>query len=174
MLKALQDSDGSEAAVNAVVTSALTDLESITDDLNAFSNALSTLEPYEAAVRAFSTSRNKILKSVAQGMILTYDFATIRQLDNPDLLNHKLIFETDLLKNGKSDFTVNASFTHFANTNGLPAHTKAIRDYQFAAQLDVPVASVIGSGGSFDNWMLSGSWRYMRLLESQKIPLTTT
>ena len=105
-------------------------------------------------------------------MILTYDFATIRQLDNPDLLNHKLIFETDLLKNGKSDFTVNASFTHFANTNGLPAHTKAIRDYQFAAQLDVPVASVIGSGGSFDNWMLSGSWRYMRLLESQKIPLT--
>ena len=51
LLKALQDSDGSEAAVNAVVTSALTDLESITDDLNAFSN----LEPYAAAVRAFST-----------------------------------------------------------------------------------------------------------------------
>jgi hypothetical protein len=167
--KSLAATDGSDAAVNPVVTDAITSLETIVDDITVFGN----LKPYAAAVQAFSADRTRVLKQVSKGTIATYEFTNTRQVSNPDLLNHRLVFETDLLKNGKSDFTLNASFTHFSTTDGLPAKTKSIRDYQFGAQIDVPVASMVtGPNGGFENWMLTGSWRYMRLLESQKIPLT--
>jgi len=178
-LSALKATGGTDAEVRAVVAGKLTNLEEILADLKAGDpnatdlNAFADLDLFVAAVRRYSSDRNQILQRVARGTIATYEFTNTRQLDNPDLLNHKLIFETDLLRNGKSDFTLNASFSHFSNTEGLPANTKSVRDYQFGAQIDVPIASMVtGPNGAFENWVLTGAWRYMRLLESQKIPLT--
>jgi len=152
-----------EAALRSAIDKALTEVEKEDDFLTGpLQDALT------ASIKKLLPARNEVLKKIARGPIATYEFTNNRQANAADLLNHRLIFETDLLGNGKGDFTLNASLTHFSTTNGLPVNSKSIRDYQFGAQLDVPVAS----NGAMENWLLTGAWRYMRLLESQKIPGT--
>lgn len=102
--------------------------------------------------------RKRILDRVAKGTVATFEFTNQRNVNEPDTLNFKGIYETAF--GGKADFTFNGSLTLF---NKQPViNASRVRDFQFAGQLDLPLGDVT-KGGQF---VLSASAKYQRLIEN--------
>ena len=102
--------------------------------------------------------RKRILDRVAKGTVATFEFTNKRNVNEPDTLNFKGIYETAF--GGKADFTFNGSLTLLSKRPTI--NVGRVRDFQFAGQLDLPLGDVT-KGGPF---VLSASAKYQRLLEN--------
>jgi hypothetical protein len=109
-------------------------------------------------LRAYTEAKDAIFDKIAAGRIFTLDYVNKREVNAPDTSNFTFIAATGI---GRGDLTANGSFTFF---NTRPVATLAnprpdrVRDFQFAAQIDLPFK--LGEG-NFDFWF---SGRYERLL----------
>lgn len=127
--------------------------EDLTGDTGVF------ISEFDEQFDRFLAARQSVLDKVAKGSIFTFEYTGTREVNTPDLSNFRFIGETSFGKN--IDFTSNASFTIF---NKRPEGTGAgrVRDFQFAAQMDVPLGDVVKGYGPF---VLSLAGRYERLRE---------
>jgi hypothetical protein len=107
--------------------------------------------------------RKRILNRVAKGTVATFEFINKRNINEPDTLNFKGIYETAF--GGKADFTFNGSLTLLSKRPTI--NVSRVRDFQFAGQLDLPLGDVT-KGGPF---VLSASAKYQRLMENASNPL---
>jgi hypothetical protein len=114
---------------------------------------------FDTAVESFLSDRSKLLKEVANGAILTFEYTNTRQVDLPDLSNFKLIYENGL--GGRADFTANTSLTIFNRKQADPASDR-LRDFQLAGQFDIPLSNPFKSG----NFVLSISGKFQRMVEN--------
>lgn len=98
------------------------------------------VESFEANVNAYLADRGNLLKEVANGPIVTFEFTNNRPGNQPNYSNFNLIGEFSPF-DGRADLTANASFSIL---DKKPAGTdaKTMRDFQLSAQLDVPLGDV--------------------------------
>jgi hypothetical protein len=116
-----------------------------------------TIRGFTDAFAAYVQAREKLLKEIAKGSVITFEYTNQRQINAPDLSNLRFIAETGLFK-GNADLTANASFTMF---NSRPAAgANRIRDFQFAAQFDAPIKL-----RNMGNFVFSFAGKYQRSLE---------
>jgi hypothetical protein len=119
-------------------------------------NTIVTLKGFADSLGNYLNARNKILKEVAKGSVVTFEYTNNRAVNAPDTSNFRFIAETGIFK-GKADLTANASLTMF-NSRPLPG-TKRIPDFQFSGQLDVP----FGSSRELGKFIFSMAGKYQRL-----------
>jgi hypothetical protein len=115
-------------------------------------------------MEAFLLDRGNVLETIANGPILTFEYTNIREVDTPSLSNLKLIAEGAFFQ-GRVDLTANASLTIH---NSIPpgSNLKKVRDFQLAAQLDVPLGEIQKIG----SLVLSFSSKYERMMEDAMMP----
>lgn len=118
------------------------------------------IETFGKAFDSFLSDRDKILDYASHAPIVAFEYTNIRRVSLPDLSNFKGIFETGLFK-GKASLTANGSFTIF---NSMPRNdNQRVRDFQLAAQFDIPLNIEIQKTGNF---ILSISGMYKRRLKN--------
>jgi hypothetical protein len=116
-----------------------------------------TLRDFANTFSAYLQAREKLLKEIAKGSVITFEYTNKRELNVPDLSNFNFIAETGIF-NGRADLTANASFSFY---NSRPnAGVKRVRDFQFAGQLDAPF-KVQNMG----NFIFSFAGKYERLMD---------
>jgi hypothetical protein len=103
--------------------------------------------------------RKRVLDRVAKGTVATFEFTNRREVSAPDTSNFTGIFETAF--GGNADFTLNGSLTMF-NKRPSGLNVGRVRDFQFAAQLDMP----FGKPNEAGQFVLSASAKYERLMHS--------
>lgn len=112
---------------------------------------------------ALVEARNDVLDEISNGWIATLDYNNTRPVGTPSLSNFRLLAEKGAYK-GSIDFTGNASLT-FYNSRPAGPNAQTLRDFKFAAQLDVPIGDVTKTG----KFLLSFGGRYERLLTDEPI-----
>ena len=116
-----------------------------------------TVERFTEGFAGYLEAREKLLKEVAKGRVITFEFTNKREINAPDLSNFNFIAETGIF-GGKADLTGNASFSFY---NSRPqGDVQRVRDFRFAAQLDAPVK--LRDLGSF---VFSFAGKYERVLD---------
>lgn len=114
------------------------------------------VESFETNVSSYLEDRGNLLKEVANGPIVTFEFTNNRPGNQPNYSNFNLIAEFSPFK-GKADLTSNVSFTTFdkkpAGVTGLA------RDFQISGQLDVPLGDVAKTGPFV--FTLSGKYQHV-------------
>ena len=124
--------------------------------------AVAAISGFGREFKTYTQRKNELLDTIAKGRIFTVDYTNKREVNAPDTSHFNFIYATG---NGrKVDLTANGSFTFFhsrplASSPTSPRPGK-IRDFQFAAQLDIPLR------GNFDFWF---SGRYERLMEDASL-----
>lgn len=109
-------------------------------------------------------NRDAILKDVANGAIVTFEYMNILQVDAPNLSNFKLIYEDSLFK-GKADLAFNASATVF-DSKPKEIDIGTVHSLELGAQLDVPLGQVQKIG----NFVVSFAGIYERMMENAITP----
>lgn len=109
-------------------------------------------------LRLFLQGRTAILEEMNKGTLMTLEYTNNREVNAPDTSNLRFIYETGPAK--KLDLTANASVTFFNKQPTTPGVNR-IRDFQFAAQFDVPFGNPRKEG----QFVFSFSGRYERLME---------
>jgi hypothetical protein len=102
------------------------------------------VESFEANVNSYLADRGNLLKEVANGPIVTFDFTNNRPGNQPNYSNFDLIGEFSPF-DGRADLTTNASFSTFDKKPSGPG-AKTARDFQLSAQLDVPLGDIAKTG----------------------------
>jgi hypothetical protein len=102
------------------------------------------VESFEANVNSYLADRGNLLKEVANGLIVTFEFTNNRPGNQPNYSNFNLIGEFSPFK-GRADLTTNASFSTFDKKPTGP-NGKTARDLQLSAQLDVPLGDIAKTG----------------------------
>jgi hypothetical protein len=121
------------------------------------SETVDALKNFARQFGVYLEGRKRVLDKVAKGTIATLEFTNKREVNAPDTTNFTGIFETAFGEN--ADFTLNGSLTMFnQKPNGL--NVGRIRDFQFAAQLDLP----FGKPNEAGQFVLSASGKYERLM----------
>lgn len=128
---------------------------------------LAQLGVVETALSDYLSGRKGVLDKIAKGSVVTLEYTNQREVNAPDLSNFRFIGETGIFKD-RVDLTSNASFTFF-NSRPAGAGVKRIRDFQFAAQLDIPFGDVRRLG----QFVFSAGGRYERLMEDAMTPAGT-
>lgn len=118
------------------------------------------------ALGSYRNAKEAILKDIASGNVITFEYTNNREINIPDTSNFRFIAETGTLG---IDLTANASLTMY-NKKPTGLNINRIRDFQFAGQFDVPLGNVTGIGQS----VLSFAGKYQRLLNDNAIALDGT
>ncbi|HEY9284733.1 MAG TPA: hypothetical protein VIP46_14855, partial [Pyrinomonadaceae bacterium] len=94
-----------------------------------------TLRGFTTVYGAYLQARERLLREVAKGRVITFEYTNTREVNAPDLSNLNFIAETGIFR-GRADLTANASFSFY---NSRPqGGVNRVRDFQFSGQLDVP------------------------------------
>jgi len=120
--------------------------------------AVASITDFARENKTYEERKNEILDRIARGRILTLEYTNKREVNAPDTSNFNFIGATGM--GSRVDLTANGALTFFHSRPPLvsPDAKRAgrIRDFQFAAQIDVPFSA------GFDLWF---SGRYERLME---------
>ncbi|HYE14325.1 MAG TPA: hypothetical protein VD968_07795 [Pyrinomonadaceae bacterium] len=122
-------------------------------------DTVAALTAFARQFGVYVEGRQRVLDKVARGTVATFEFVNNREVNAPDTSNFKGIYETSF--GGRADFTFNGSLTLFNKRLAGPG-LKRVRDFQFAAQLDLPFGDPAGAG----QFVFSGAAKYERLLEN--------
>lgn len=121
---------------------------------------------FETNYTSFLDRRDKIIKQISKGWLVTAEYTNDRPVGMPSISNFNFIIEKGAF-NGSLDLTANASFSFF-NSKPAGVNNDRLRDFHFSGQLDVPLGNTVTTG----RFLLSLAGRYERLLEDQTIPDT--
>lgn len=112
---------------------------------------------FEKNADSYLEGRSRLLKEVANGPILAFEYANYRPGDQPGYSTLRLIGEASPF-HGKADLTGNASFSMFnKKPTGLNATTS--RDFQLSGQLDVPLGDIAKTGPFV--FTMSGQYQHL-------------
>jgi hypothetical protein len=96
---------------------------------------------FEKNAGAYLDGRSRLLKEVANGPIVTFEYTNNRPGNQPNYSNFNLIGGFSA---GQVDLTTNASFSTFSTKpRGV---TRTARDFQLSGQLDVPLGDIAKTG----------------------------
>ncbi len=87
---------------------------------------------------------SEVLKKVANGEVITFEYTNYRNVNAPDLSNFRFIASKGFWEG--ADLTFNASLTMFnkkPTSTDPAANVKRIRDFDFTLQADIPFSSFI-------------------------------
>jgi hypothetical protein len=119
-------------------------------------NTVVVLKGFADGLGSYLSARRNILKEIAKGSVVSFEYTNKREVNAPDLSNFRFIAETGIF-GGSADLTANASLTMF---NSRPkGDVKRIKDFQFSGQVDVP----FGSSENLGKFVLSLAGNYQRL-----------
>jgi hypothetical protein len=119
----------------------------------------SAVKSYNTDYAAFITSRAQLLRMVARGPLLSFEYTNnfAEPGSNlPDVSAFQVIGETGLFA-GQADLTANFSAHLYNNTS--PAVTHRLKDIDFSTAIEIPLTDARRLG----NFTLSGSYKYRRL-----------
>ena len=119
-------------------------------------NTIVTLGGFADSLGNYLRARNRILKEIAKGSVVSFEYTNKREVNAPDTSNFRFIAEKGIFQ-GRADLTANASLTMF-NSRPL-AGTQRIRDFEFSGQLDAP----FGSTREVGRFVFSVAGNYQRL-----------
>jgi hypothetical protein len=124
--------------------------------------AVEAVSGFGREFKTYTQRKNELLDTIAKGRIFTIEYTNKREVNAPDTSNFNFIYATG---NGRRvDLTANGSFTFFHSRPAAISPTSPrpgrIRDFQFAAQVGIPLR------GDFDFWF---SGRYERLMEDASL-----
>lgn len=105
------------------------------------------------SLASLMSERSRALEQIAKGALVTLEYTNDRPVAESTLSNVRLIAEAG----GRMDLTGNASITWFNGTP--PPGSGRVRDFQLAAQLDMPLTRYSELG----NFVLAVAGRYERL-----------
>jgi len=139
------------ASQDALVAAKVGDVEKVLEDvlgdkLRAVQlpqQVKAAVESFEANINSYLTNRGNLLKEVANGPIVAFEYTNNRPGNQPNYSNFNLIGEFSPF-NGKADLTANASFSTFSTKP--KGATGSARDFQLSGQLDVPLGDIAKMG----------------------------
>lgn len=120
--------------------------------------AVTQITSFEASLVNYLSKREALLDRIAQGGILTFEYVGERKVNAPDISKFMLIGETAAGR--RADLTGNVSFSLF---NRRPTGTDMgrVRDAAAAAQLDVPLGDLLGTGAGKFVFSLAFDFKHM-------------
>jgi hypothetical protein len=114
------------------------------------------VESFENNVNSYLADRGNLLKEVANGPIVAFEYTNNRPGNQPNYSNFNLIGESSPF-NGRADLTGNASFSTFSTRpTGV---TRTARDFQLSGQLDVPLGDIAKTGPFI--FTMSGKYQHV-------------
>jgi len=140
-----------KAAQDAVIAASADNVEKVLREQFGDKLRAVTLKPelraivtsFENNVNSFLNDRGNLLKEVANGPIVAFEYTNNRPGNQPNYSNFNLIGEFSPF-NGRADLTTNASFSTFSTKpTGV---TRSARDFQLSGQLDVPLGDIARTG----------------------------
>jgi len=114
------------------------------------------LGDFGQAVRTFEQQRTGLLDRVRHGLLITFEYANNRQVDDTSTSTLNFIVEKG---RGGTDFTFNAS-SDLVNGTLTPLMPDRMRDVQLSAQLDVPLLRRADTGLFL--FSISGKYQYLK------------
>jgi hypothetical protein len=118
---------------------------------------------FEKNAGSYLEGRSRLLKEVANGPIVTFEFTNNRPGNQPNYSNFNFIGEVSPF-HGRADLTTNVSFSIF-DKKPVSA-TGTARDFQLSGQLDVPLGDIARTGP----FVFTASGKYQHLFSD----ITTT
>jgi hypothetical protein len=115
------------------------------------------IDTYERTVNSYLADRGNLLKEVANGPIVTFEFTNNRPGNQLQYSNFNLIGEFSPFQ-GRADLTTNASFSIFDKKPTGP-NGKTARDFQLSGQLDVPLGDIAKTGPFV--FTMSGKYQHL-------------
>ena len=127
-------------------------LKAVHVDANASTLATTAVE----IINSYLADRGNLLKEVANGPIVAFEYTNNRPGNQPNYSNFNLIGEFSPF-NGRADLTANASFSTFSTKpTGV---TRTARDFQLSGQLDVPLGDIAKTGPFI--FTMSGKYQHV-------------
>lgn len=111
---------------------------------------------FASNVDAYLSDRGNLLKEVANGPIVTFEFTNNRPGNQPNYSNFNMIGEFSPF-HGRADLTTNVSFSTF-DKKRVGSNTTA-RDFQLSGQLDIPLGDIAKTGPFV--FTMSGKYQHL-------------
>jgi hypothetical protein len=114
------------------------------------------VESFENSVNSYLADRGNLMKEVANGPIVAFEYTNNRPGNQPNYSNFNVIGEFSPF-NGRADLTANASLSTF--TTKPAGVTRTARDFQLSGQLDVPLGDIAKTGPFI--FTMSGKYQHV-------------